>query len=216
VGQTVRIRFNTLPWHTRETPIYGLALGVINSQDVWNVSSRYSPAVNEPSQIAPRLPADGTLVELAQIKQPWQMPQGGPRLRQFTPPIIPHQLQTNFDNQIKLLGHVAPQLLITNNQLLITLYWQAISHPVRLIRFAQLVGPDGQVYGQNDSAPDYGLYPTNLWLPGEVVAETVAFPIQPDRPAGQYTLRVGLYTPDTGERLRLPSGTDHIEIPRIK
>ncbi|MBI1879918.1 MAG: hypothetical protein HYR94_17140, partial [Chloroflexi bacterium] len=66
--------------------------------------------------------------------------------------------------------------------------------------------------GQSDAAPDRGNYPTFLWQPGEVVVETVTLSLQPNRPAGSFTLHIGLYHPDTGRRLSLLSGSDHVEI----
>jgi hypothetical protein len=217
VGQTIRVRFNTLPWYTRDTAAYRLALGLVNSSDPWDMSRRYRPTLSQPTAFAVRLPADTTLVELAQIHHIWGMPEGGPTLRQFTLPHPPHTLQANFDNQIKLLGYTTPQ--ISNPQspgevstLRLTLYWLALTTPENLTRFVQFIGPDGQLYGQNDSASDRGQYPTHLWQPGEVVIETVTLPLKSDRPAGNYTLHIGLYYPDTGVRLPLLTGSDHVEI----
>jgi hypothetical protein len=68
------------------------------------------------------------------------------------------------------------------------------------------------VYAQNDSVPDQGLYPAFLWQPGEFVSETVTLPVPTERPPGSYTLHVGLYDPDTGQRLPLRSGGDYVEI----
>ncbi|MBN1218735.1 MAG: DUF2079 domain-containing protein [Anaerolineae bacterium] len=206
VGETVRLRFNTLPWYTRETGTYGLALGVISGPDVWAVERRHRPTMTQPTEYATRLPADGALVELARIKHVGGMPEGGPVVRQYDAPSPPHPLDANFDNQLKLLGHTSPQ--IEDGALTINLYWQAVNTPENLTRFVQLVGPDG-LYGQNDSAPDYGHYPTFLWQPGEVVAETVTLPLQVGRPTGNYTLHIGLYRPDTGQRLPVVSGGDH-------
>ncbi len=221
VGETVRVRFNTLPWYTRASENYRLALGFVNGSDPWEVSRRYPPSLSRPIDWAVRLPANGTLVELAQIHQVWGLPEGGPTPRQFTLPNPPHSLQANFDNQIKLLGYSTSQIQnpatgmpakseIQN--LTITLYWQALTIPPNLIRFVQFIGPDGQIYGQNDSAPDRGQYPTSLWQPGEVVIETVTLPLQPERPTGNFTLHIGLYHPDTGVRLPLIEGGDHVEI----
>lgn len=229
VGKTVRVRFNTLPWYTRGIPAYRLALGLVNGNDPWDVARRYHPILSRPTDLAVRLPADGNLVELAQIHHVWGMPAGGPTTRQFSLPAPPHAVQANFDKQIKLLGYSTPQIsnpgsLTTDyrppasntrspiSDLTITLYWQALTAPQPLTRFVQFIGPDGQIYGQNDSAPDHGQYPTYLWQPGEVVVETVTLPLQPDRPAGDYTLHIGLYHPDTGRRLPLTSGGDHTEI----
>jgi hypothetical protein len=219
VGEMVRVRFNTLPWYTRQTEHYRLALGLVNGTDVWN-SPRYRPSLSQPTGFAVRLPADGTLVELAQIRHAWGIPAGGPQLRQFTLPNPSHSLQANFDNQIQLLGYSDPQISTTRPptadrrppELSITLYWQAMTTPTTLTRFVQFIGPDGQVYGQNDSAPDQGNYPTHLWQPGEVVAETVTLPLPSDRPVGDYTLHIGLYHPDTRARLPLVSGGDHVVI----
>ncbi len=211
VGQVARVHFDTLPWHTRQTGQYGLALGVIEGSDPWQ-GPRLLPAVGAPSRFAARLPADATLVELARIENWWNMPQGGPRARYFESPVIFQPLAANFAGQISLLGYTRLQPPVAANQLQITLVWQAHVTPASLTRFAQLVGPDGQVYGQQDSAPDFGNYPTHLWQPGEVVVDKVAFPVQPKRPPGRYALHIGYYRPATGERLRLPSGADHVEL----
>jgi hypothetical protein len=208
VGETVRVHFNTLPWYTRETKAYRLALGVVEGTDVWN-GYRHPPTIVQPTEFVSRLPADGSLIELARIEHVWGMPEGGPDMRQTDLPRIPNVLEANFDDQIKLLGYSTPQ--IDNQTLTLDLYWQAANVSNNLTRFVQLVGPGG-VYGQNDSIPDYGNYSTDLWQTGEVVVETVAFPLQPDRPTGEYTLHIGLYRPDTGQRIPLVDGSDHVEI----
>ena len=46
----------------------------------------------------------------------------------------------------------------------------------------------------------------------EVVLDTVTFPVQASRPEGNYTLHVGFYAPDTGQRVTLTTGGDHVEI----
>jgi hypothetical protein len=217
VGQPGQIYFNTLPWYTRQTPAYRLALGFITGSDPWDVSRRHRPAIHSTGDLALRLPADGALLELARIQQVWGMPEGGPPQRQFTAPQPSHPLQVNFDNQIKLLGYsfYNPANLPTfqlSNPLTLTLTWQALASLPLLTRFVQLIGPDGQVYAQNDSAPDRGQYPTWLWQPGEIVEETITLAIPPNLPPGRYTLHIGLYHPDTGARLPLVSGGDHVEI----
>jgi hypothetical protein len=213
VGELVRVHFNTLPWYARPMPAYRLALGVVEGDDIWAVGRRLPPTISQPTVLAPRLPADGTLIELALIEQPWAMPSGGPQLRQFNQPILPHPVRANFNHQLQLLGYTMPNSQFPiSSSLAVTLAWQAMSPPESLTRFVQLIGPDGRVYGQQDSVPDRGLYPTGQWQPGEIVVEQVVFPVQVDRPAGQYTLHVGLYHQATGERLPLLSGGDHVEI----
>jgi hypothetical protein len=116
-----------------------------------------------------------------------------------------------------VLGHGEIELespLPDAQQLTIPLYWQAVTAPMPLVRFVQLIGPDGLLYGQNDSVPDGGQYPTQLWQPGEVVVETVSLPVPLDLPPtpGPYVLHVGWYRSDTGARLRLSSGDDHVKV----
>ena len=142
------------------------------------------------------------------------MPEGGPLTRQFLAPDPPNPLEANFDHQVRLLGYKTPQLKPVDDSQLLTLdlHWQAVTTPPNLIRFVQLVGPNGLVYGQNDSVPDGGNYPTHLWRPGEIVVETVTLPVQADRPPGQYTLYLGLYQPDTGQRVSVLGAGDLVEI----
>jgi hypothetical protein len=210
-GQPVQVRFNTLPWYTRQTPAYRLALGVLTGNDAWDVAARLRPDVAPETPWAVRLPADGTLIELAEIRQVGGMPAGGPQARRFEAPSPSQTTAANFAGQVELAGYDAPTIA-PDGTVSVTLYWRAVALPERLTRFVQLVGPDGQVYGQQDAAPDNGQYPTSGWQSGEVVSETVTFAAVPERPAGEYRLHVGLYRPDTGERLPLTGGGDHVEI----
>lgn len=63
---------------------------------------------------------------------------------------------------------------------------------------------------QTDAEPVDGLEPTDEWVPGQVVVDHRALLVPVDAPAGAYGLYVGIYDPDTGERLmvRAPSGCD--------
>jgi len=69
--------------------------------------------------------------------------------------------------------------------------------------FNQLIGPDGQVWGQKDNPPAAGFHPTNAWIPGEIVRDQYDISISPDAPAGTYQIHLGVYLPGTGERLPL-------------
>ncbi|GAB4440394.1 MAG: hypothetical protein Kow0031_22340 [Anaerolineae bacterium] len=212
-GQPLRVRFNTLPWYTRETPVYRLALGIVGGSDPWDISRRLPPVVEPSTPLAVRLPDNGTLLELAEIGHSWRMPEGGPRLRQFSRTGAPTALAANFGNQLELFGHSAPEISSGETPALaVTLYWQALAAPESLVRFVQLIGPDGRVYGQVDSAPVSGQYPTAQWQPGEVVVETVTFPVEASRPPGDTRLHIGLYRPGSGERLPLNGGGDHVEV----
>lgn len=81
--------------------------------------------------------------------------------------------------------------------------------------FVHLVGPDGIMLGQDDSVPVAGAYPTTEWRADEAVvdAHTVAVPAGAGLEGAR--LRVGLYRPDTMERLAVDgvdSRGDYVEL----
>jgi hypothetical protein len=67
--------------------------------------------------------------------------------------------------------------------------------------FVHLIGSDGFMAGQHDGPPQAGFYPTSAWIEGEAVVDDHTLDLVDYVPAGNYELRVGLYLPDTAERL---------------
>jgi hypothetical protein len=119
-----------------------------------------------------------------------------------------------FGDTISLLARELPkQPVAASDWLRFSLVWQA-KHPLdtELTVFTQLLGPDGQVWGQRDHQPGGGWYGVSLWRPGQPVVDDYAFQISPDAPPGVYRLIAGLYHPDTLERLPQQNGTDFVEI----
>jgi hypothetical protein len=88
------------------------------------------------------------------------------------------------------------------SSLRLTLYWQALRRmDVSYKVFVHMVDQStGAIVAQNDSVPRRWTYPTTLWEPGEVVADTVMLSLD-GVPKGRYRLQVGLYDPTNGERL---------------
>ena len=76
----------------------------------------------------------------------------------------------------------------------LTLYWQtarrlAVDYSV----FVQLLNRDGQLQNQADGWPRTGAYPTSWWEPGAGIVDTIVLHLDPDTPAGPYTLIAGLH-----------------------
>ncbi|CAA9550559.1 MAG: hypothetical protein AVDCRST_MAG18-281 [uncultured Thermomicrobiales bacterium] len=69
--------------------------------------------------------------------------------------------------------------------------------------FAQLIGPDGQVWGQYDALAGWTGHYASAWRPGERVSLPWSVPLKADAPPGTYRLLVGMYrrTPTGVERL---------------
>ncbi len=57
---------------------------------------------------------------------------------------------------------------------------------------------------QDDQEPAAGLAPTTLWTPGQEVVDGHDIALPADLAAGEYELWVGLYNPQTGQRLAVP------------
>jgi hypothetical protein len=64
--------------------------------------------------------------------------------------------------------------------------------------FIHALDADGQLIAQFDGPPMNGLYPTDAWLPGQIVADTHAVRL----PRSVHSLAVGLY--DAQSLTRLP------------
>jgi hypothetical protein len=187
-------------------------------------TSQWSPGEIVVDRYNPRLPPDlspGTRHILLSID-------GGPTVdlgeltveateRRFEPPddMTPLEIAPIFGGQIALLGYVAPVTALSPGETLpLTLVWRAereidASYTV----FVHLVAHDGSIAAQQDNAPQANTYPTDLWVPGEVVIDDYALALPADTPAGDYALRVGFYIRETGQRLAVAGYGDNAVLP---
>ncbi len=118
-------------------------------------------------------------------------------------PVSATKLDVNFADVIALVGYeIGP--MDAADQIPVTLYWQARA-PTQsdYTVFVHLVSADGQRIAQADSPPQEGRYPTRFWDPGETVPDRHLLQLPPALAAGDYSILVGLYLPETGERLSL-------------
>ena len=208
-GEVVKVTFNTLTWYTRDLPAYRLAVGAMHGRDPWQPAARLSPTVGTTSY-AVRLPDNGTLLELARLHQVSGMPVGGPVEREFRRPRVPTSLDASLGGEVRLLGYdlapltceVFPEGDDNSCSLKLVLYWQAQrSIATDYSVFVHVVGPEGRIWGQRDATPDAGAYSTRRWAVGEVVADPVRVTLPSDISPGPLEVVVGMYHPDTGQRL---------------
>ncbi len=130
----------------------------------------------------------------------------------FEPSPLPtniEALNATFGDVITLHGFQLDSATIpSNNQLPITLYWQALQPPpanylvtLRLLDTAgniALTGPAEVPVGQ--------MYPTAAWPLDDVVADYHAFALDPSLPPGDYQLQVGLFPAFSTDGLLTESG----------
>ncbi|MCA1553081.1 MAG: hypothetical protein LC737_01750, partial [Chloroflexi bacterium] len=106
-------------------------------------------------------------------------------------------LDANFGDQIRLIGYriAAPQTSEQPYQL--TLLWQAMQPITRdYTLFIHLDDGMGTRIAQRDRRPGNGSYPTTLWSPGDLVAETYEVPSK--SASGSLKFAVGWYVPHDG------------------
>jgi hypothetical protein len=92
----------------------------------------------------------------------------------------------------------------------LTLLWRAEAEMETAYRvFVHLVDGNGRLLAQSDAEPVNWTRPTPGWAPGEYLVDphTLAdlSSILGDAPR-PLTLRIGLYDPDTNQRLNTPTG----------
>lgn len=123
-----------------------------------------------------------------------------------------HSAEADFGGQITLVGYdfdgQERRLSVEPGQpISLTLYWQALTSMDRgYTVFVHLLDERGKIWGQKDSQPLAGFYPTSFWDVGDLIDDEYELMVDPNAPEGNYTLFVGLYFLPTGERLLLPDG----------
>ncbi len=205
--QVVRQSLDVLPcadWPTGDWPAGAVAIG------------RYVLPID------PHLPPGRyTLtVELVGVGQPAVLGRldVAPLPRTFEPPThITHALDARLGDVLHLLGY---DLVQANDTLTLTLYWQAVRQMDESYKvFVHLFDPaTGVIVAQDDAIPRRWTYPTMWWQEGEVVSDPIPLSLA-DVPPGIYRLAVGVYHPETGERLSLllagaPAPDNRLTLPK--
>jgi hypothetical protein len=119
----------------------------------------------------------------------------------------------SFDNHVELAGvsvprdglaasSANPDRYAPGDTIKLALTWQATDWVEgTYTAFVHLIGPDGQLVAQADRAPLDGFVPTGRWRAGFAAEDAVELAIPDDAAPGNYTLKMGLYDPATGQRL---------------
>ena len=114
--------------------------------------------------------------------------------------------ESTFGDSIRLLGY---DLERQRDELSLRFYWRALRPMDNSYKvFAHLTDPASEaIVSQADSVPRNWTYPTDQWISDEVVQDGLQLPLDDVTP-GRYTLKIGWYHPETGQRLGAygPSG----------
>jgi hypothetical protein len=107
-------------------------------------------------------------------------------------------LSALFGDGIRLLGYDVTAV----NPLQITLYWQsetAVDQSYDV--FLHILDESGAIVAQVDQKPLGGLAATNIWQAGDIIRDPLFISLPPGLPPGSYEMRLGVYSPETGQRL---------------
>lgn len=127
--------------------------------------------------------------------------------RTFEPPSPATLLDVQFGDVIRLVG---VDVAAADGAIAPTFYWQPLQSNVQTswIVFAQVLDRSGQIVGQMDGVMGNGRYASS-WIAGEYIRDVRTIPVAGD----DWQLIVGLYDPNTGERLLTNDGADAVVVP---
>ena len=152
-----------------------------------------------------------------------------PTERNFTPPAsVDMPLAADFSGQATLIGadcppsansgsSTAPEVgchAVPGESITLTLYWRAAApFDTHYTIFTHLLGPAETVIVNADHDPPK---PTQGWVTGEIIADSVTLPLPADLPPGDYSIEVGLYNAaePAFPRLPLTSGETRVILPQ--
>ncbi len=98
---------------------------------------------------------------------------------------------------------------IPSGKLEIELLWQALRPFDRDYSiFVHFLDAQGRKWAQRDQPPLNGEKPTSSWAPGELIADKYTMELSSGLPDGPFSLAIGIYRWDTGERLKVQGRED--------
>jgi hypothetical protein len=115
---------------------------------------------------------------------------------------IEHPVEVSLGDKAYLLGYNIESGFRPGDNIHLTFFWQCLEKMQQdYTVFAHLIDERGNIVAQKDNPPVDGLYPTTKWDPEEIVRDQYDLVIAPNAPRGRYQLKVGMYQPNTGQRL---------------
>jgi len=223
-AHTVTLRYEGTPLEHAADALSLLALALLLPA-VWLWRGQRAAPVAEGSYLRPRWWLPVALLALLALKTAWIDPHTTWFREQSSPTAIRGAQATAdawFGGQVRLCGYsIAPRQAHPGDRVRVTLYWQISAPPgVQLNGFAHLLGAcnnpetSNPVWGQSDKqAP--GDQPMRDWVPGKLYRDSYDIILPAHTPPGAYPVEVGLWQPQTGERLPVSTGGDALLLPPV-
>lgn len=121
--------------------------------------------------------------------------------RERAAPPIERPIRATFADGIRLLG-LASASPWDAQRATVLLVWRADAAPRRRYTvFTHLLDGAGLLVAQHDGPPATGAWPTDAWIPGQVVVDEHAIPLVPGELERVASIEIGLYDEETLVRL---------------
>jgi hypothetical protein len=124
-------------------------------------------------------------------------------------PDVQYTSKVTYAGAIRLMGY---SVQTATQDIRLSLFWSAATTITQDYKMFVHLAPlsSAEPIRQADRLTRDGMYPTGMWLPGEIVSDTVTLDMV-GIPVGRYQLAVGWYQPETLERL--PALNDSVPVP---
>ncbi len=135
-----------------------------------------------------------------------------PLFRVHSPPNtvygVQHPLQVDFGDKIRLLGvDLPPQTAAPGDEISLTAYWRALQKlDTNYAVFLHLDAPDGTTIATVDQLHPNDI-PTANWPPALYLRNSLTLRVPAKTLPIRYSLRVGMYNPQSGQRLPVQDGS---------
>jgi hypothetical protein len=110
---------------------------------------------------------------------------------------------TDVRDRVALVGYDLDERWASpGGVVVVTLYWEAldvVNLPYKV--FVHLQEAGGRTWAQSDDLPSCGTRSTQTWRTGQIVADRHVLTLPAEIPTGDYGLQVGLYEPQTEQRM---------------
>ncbi|MCJ7620335.1 MAG: hypothetical protein MUP64_08985, partial [Anaerolineae bacterium] len=136
-------------------------------------------------------------------------------------PLVYEPLETNFDNQVELVGfEIDGSQFHPGDDIHLALKWRALSEPKEDYHaFAHLLAEGSRTVAGHDKGPLNEYFRATAWPVGEPLRDEYIISIPRDLPPGRYGLEVGLYSYPELQRLPVlgypARGADRALLPPI-
>jgi hypothetical protein len=144
----------------------------------------------------------GRLAAWAEALERLGRPAEAAAIRARPEPVAARNVRVDFGGDLLLIGIDGPSEAHPGDTVRLTYHWRLLdASGYDYWVFLHIPGwPTGGNHDRPVGVPRYGV---SRWAPGERVRQTVWVTVPPDTPPGVYPLRVGVWLPSSGRRLKI-------------